>query len=163
MHLLHVPRLSTFRYLYSYIITLSSALQTCALSSACNTARYFISTNLTLPHARHFHDYGISTISRSRPVHSDFCQRMSPRILSIGILWTPDLTSPTISGSDLPYTVVADAFSRLQRAVSVPENALCFLQRSIRGSVSRRYPIIPLLEISVRKISLSVTFTPLQE
>ena len=89
---------------------------------------------------------------------------MSPRILSIGILWAPDLTSPTTSGSDLPYfIVVADAYSRLQRAVSVPENALCFFQRSIRGSVSRRYPIIPLLEISVRKISLSVTFTPLQE
>ena len=134
------------------------------LSSACNTARYFISTNLTLPHTRHFHDYGISTISRSRSVHSDFCQRLSPRILSIDILWTPDLTSPTTSGSDLPYfVVVADAYSRLQRAVSVPENALCFFQRSIRGSASRRYPIIPLLEISVRKISLSVTFTPLQE
>ena len=45
----------------------------------------------------------------------------------------------------------ASVFSRLQRAVSVQEIALPFLQRSLRGSVSGRYPVIPLLGISVRK------------
>lgn len=44
---------------------------------------------------------------------------------------------------------VAGADSRLQRAVSVAGNTSRFFQRSIKGSVSGRYPIIPLLEASV--------------
>ena len=46
---------------------------------------------------------------------------------------------------------VAGADSRLQRAVSVAENTFRFFQRSIKGSVSGRYSVIPLLGISVRK------------
>ena len=45
-------------------------------------------------------------------------------------------------------------YSRLQRAVSVSEIALRFFQRSIRGSVSGRYPIIPLLGVSVKENSV---------
>ena len=57
-----------------------------------------------------------------------------------------------------PKGTVAGADSRLQRAVSVREIALPFLQRSLRGSVSGRYPIIPLLRISVRKSRIFSAF-----
>lgn len=57
----------------------------------------------------------------------------------------------------------ASVYSRLQRAVSVPEIALRFFQRSIRGSVSGRYPFIPLLGVSVRENSVfPVVFTFVQ-
>ena len=62
----------------------------------------------------------------------------------------------------LPYRAVADVHSRLQRAVSVTEFAFRFFQRSIRGSISGRYSIILLLELLVREIFLSVTFTSSQ-
>ena len=55
-------------------------------------------------------------------------------------------------GFDLsPKGTVAGADSRLKRAVSVAGNTSRFFQRSIKGSVSGRYPVIPLLGISVRK------------
>ena len=56
---------------------------------------------------------------------------------------------------------VAGAYSRLQRAVSVTENTFRFFQRSIKGSVSGRYPIIPLLGISVRKVVAFPSLLPL--
>ena len=123
------------------------------LADTCNIARNFISTNLTFPHTRHFHDYSISTVFRYRPVHSDFSSAdvtlhtrhryfIDSRPITPSHLWL---------GFALPIRAVAGAYSRLQRAVSVSENAFRFFQRSIRGSVSRRYPLIPLIGISVRK------------
>lgn len=111
--------------------------------------------NLTFPHIRHFHDYSISTVFRYRPVHSDFSSAdvtlhtrhryfIDSRPITPSHLWL---------GFALPIGAVAGAYSRLQRAVSVSENAFRFFQRSIRGSVSRRYPIIPLLVVSVREFS----------
>ena len=132
------------------------------LADTCNIARNFISTNLTFPHTRHFHDYSISTVFRYRPVHSDFSSAditlhtrhryfIDSRPITPSHLWL---------GFALPIRAVAGAYSRLQRAVSVSENAFRFFQRSIRGSVSRRYPIIPLLGVSVREFS-SPSFLPL--
>ena len=76
---------------------------------------------------------------------------MDPRPITHGHLWLafalPSFTS-----------CKASVFSRLQRAVSVQEIALPFLQRSLRGSVSGRCPIIPLLRISVRKSSIFSAF-----
>ena len=67
---------------------------------------------------------------------------MNPRPITHGHLWLvfalPSFTS-----------CKAGVSSRLQRAVSVAGIAPRFLQRSIRGSVSGRYPVIPLLGISV--------------
>ena len=111
--------------------------------------------NLTFPHIRHFHDYSISTVFRYRPVHSDFSSAdvtlhtrhryfIDSRPITPSHLWL---------GFALPIGAVAGAYSRLQRAVSVSENAFRFFQRSIRGSVSRRYPIIPLLVVSDRELS----------
>lgn len=69
---------------------------------------------------------------------------MNPRPITHGHLWLvfalPSFTS-----------CKAGVSSRLQRAVSVAGIAPRFLQRSIRGSVSGRYPFIPLLGVSVRK------------
>lgn len=77
---------------------------------------------------------------------------MNPRPITRGHLWLafalPSFTS-----------CKASVFSRLQRAVSVQEIALPFLQRSLRGSVSGRYPIIPLLRISVRKSRIFSAFS----
>lgn len=56
---------------------------------------------------------------------------------------------------------VAGADSRLQRAVSVAGNTSRFFQRSIKGSVSGRYPVIPLLGISVRKAIAFPSLLPL--
>ena len=56
---------------------------------------------------------------------------------------------------------VAGADSRLQRAVSVAENTFRFFQRSIKGSVSGRYSVIPLLGISVRKAVAFPSLLPL--
>lgn len=69
---------------------------------------------------------------------------MNPRPITHGHLWL---------AFALPFfrSNKAGVFSRLQRAVSVPEIALRFFQRSIRGSVSGRYPFIPLLGVSVRE------------
>ena len=132
------------------------------LTDTCNIARNFISTNLTFPHTRHFHDYSISTVFRYRPVHSDSSSAdvtlhtrhryfIDSRPITPSHLWL---------GFALPIRAVAGAYSRLQRAVSVSENAFRFFQRSIRGSVSRRYPVIPLLGVSVREFS-SPSFLPL--
>lgn len=60
-----------------------------------------------------------------------------------------------------PKETVAGADSRLQRAVSVAENTFRFFQRSIKGSVSGRYPVIPLLGISVRKTVAFPSLLPL--
>ena len=60
-----------------------------------------------------------------------------------------------------PKGTVAGADSRLQRAVSVAENTFRFFQRSIKGSVSGRYPVIPLLGISVRKAMAFPSLLPL--
>ena len=60
-----------------------------------------------------------------------------------------------------PKGTVAGADSRLQRAVSVAENTFRFFQRSIKGSVSGRYPVIPLLRISVRKVVAFPSLLPL--
>ena len=60
-----------------------------------------------------------------------------------------------------PKGTVAGADSRLQRAVSVAENTFRFFQRSIKGSVSGRYPVIPLLGISVRKVVAFPSLLPL--
>ena len=60
-----------------------------------------------------------------------------------------------------PKGTVAGAYSRLQRAVSVTENTFRFFQRSIKGSVSGRYPVIPLLGISVRKAVAFPSLLPL--
>ena len=56
---------------------------------------------------------------------------------------------------------VAGADSRLQRAVSVAGNTSRFFQRSIKGSVSGRYTVIPLLGISVRKAFAFPSLLPL--
>ena len=76
---------------------------------------------------------------------------MNPRPITRGHLWLafalPSFTS-----------CKASVFSRLQRAVSVREIAIPFLQRSLRGSVSGRYPFIPLLGISVRKSRILSAF-----
>ena len=122
------------------------------LGGAYNTAGWFLFTNRTLPHTRRICGNGLSDRSNFRLVHSGFCQHkayspyavMNPRPITHGHLWLvfalPSFTS-----------CKAGVSSRLQRAVSVAGIASRFLQRSIRGSVSRRYPIIPLLGISVRK------------
>ena len=134
------------------------------LGDACNVARYFISTNFTLPHIRRLHGSGLFDRSNSRLVHSGLCQFfptfspytvIDPRPITRGHLW-------------LAFTLSflgdrASVYSRLQRAVSVPEIALRFFQRSIRGSVSGRYPIIPLLGVPVRENSVfPVAFTSSQ-
>ena len=79
---------------------------------------------------------------------------MNPRPITHGHLWLvfalPSFTS-----------CKAGVSSRLQRAVSVPEIAPRFFQRSIRGSVSGRYPFIPLLGISVRKAVAFPSLLPL--
>ena len=69
---------------------------------------------------------------------------MNPRPITHGHLWLV-FTLPSFTSCK------AGVSSRLQRAVSVAGIAPRFLQRSIRGSVSGRYPVIPLLGISVRK------------
>ncbi len=79
---------------------------------------------------------------------------MNPRPITRGHLWLA-FTPPFFRSRGV------SVYSRLQRAVSVPEIALRFLQRSIRGSVSGRYPFIPLLEISVRKVMAFPSLLPL--
>ena len=77
---------------------------------------------------------------------------MNPRPITRGHLWLA-FALPSVTSCK------ASVFSRLQRAVSVREIALPFLQRSIRGSVSGRYPFIPLLRISVRKKQKFICFS----
>ena len=94
-------------------------------------------------------------VSGSQP-HSGHRRFIDLRPNTPGHLWLGFALSPkgTVAGAD----------SRLQRAVSVAGNTSRFFQRSIKGSVSGRYPVIPLLGISVRKaMTFSVTFTSLQE
>ena len=123
------------------------------LTDACNIARYFITANFTLPHTRRICGCSLFDHRLFRLVHSRLCQlfltyspyaTVNPRPITHGHLWLafalPSFTS-----------CKASVFSRLQRAVSVREIAFPFLQRRIRGSVSGRYSIIPLLGISVRK------------
>ncbi len=81
-------------------------------------------------------------VSGSQP-HSGHRYFIDLRPNTPGHLWLGFALSPkgTVAGAD----------SRLQRAVSVVGNTSRFFQRSIKGSVSGRYPVIPLLGISVRK------------
>ena len=124
------------------------------LDSACNAVRYFIFTNLTLPHTRRVRGSGLFDRPNFRLVPSGFCQYFY--ILAICGYEPPAYHSRPPLARFCPTAVLllaykASVFSRLQRAVSVWEIALPFFQRSLRGSVSGRYPIIPLLRISVRK------------
>ena len=124
------------------------------LDSACNAVRYFIYTNLTLPHTRRVRGSGLFDRPNFRLVPSGFCQYFY--ILAICGYEPPAYHSRPPLARFCPTAVLllahkASVFSRLQRAVSVRKIALPFLQRSIRGSVSGRYPFIPLLGISVRK------------
>lgn len=79
-------------------------------------------------------------VSGSQP-HSGHRYFIDLRPNTPGHLWLGFALSPkgTVAGAD----------SRLQRAVSVVGNTSRFFQRSIKGSVSGRYPVIPLLGISV--------------
>ena len=78
-------------------------------------------------------------VSGSQP-HSGHRYFIDLRPNTPGHLWLGFALSPkgTVAGAD----------SRLQRAVSVVGNTSRFFQRSIKGSVSGRYPVIPLLGIS---------------
>ena len=78
---------------------------------------------------------------------------IDPRPNTPGHLWLGFALSPK--------GTVAGAYSRLQRAVSVTENTFRFFQRSIKGSVSGHYPVIPLLGISVRKAVAFPSLLPL--
>ena len=91
-------------------------------------------------------------VSGSQP-HSGHRYFIDLRPNTPGHLWLGFALSPkgTVAGAD----------SRLQRAVSVTENTFRFFQRSIKGSVSGRYPVIPLLGISVRKAVAFPSLLPL--
>ena len=79
-------------------------------------------------------------VSGSQP-HSGHRYFIDLRPNTPGHLWLGFALSPkgTVAGAD----------SRLQRAVSVTGNTSRFFQRSIKGSVSGRYPVIPPVEQSV--------------
>ena len=91
-------------------------------------------------------------VSGSQP-HSGHRYFIDLRPNTPGHLWLGFALSPkgTVAGAD----------SRLQRAVSVAGNTSRFFQRSIKGSVSGRYPVIPLLGISVRKAVAFPSLLPL--
>lgn len=91
-------------------------------------------------------------VSGSQP-HSGHRYFIDLRPNTPGHLWLGFALSPkgTVAGAD----------SRLQRAVSVVGNTSRFFQRSIKGSVSGRYPVIPLLGISVRKAVAFPSLLPL--
>ena len=91
-------------------------------------------------------------VSGSQP-HSGHRYFIDLRPNTPGHLWLGFALSPkgTVAGAD----------SRLQRAVSVVGNTSRFFQRSIKGSVSGRYPVIPLLGISVRKAIAFPSLLPL--
>ncbi len=131
------------------------------LDGACNAVRYFIFTNLTLPHTFRVRGSGLFDRPKFRLVHSGFCQHFC--ILTICGYEPPAYHSRPPLARFCPTAALllahkASVFSRLQRAVSVREIALPFLQRSLRGSVSGRYPFIPLLGISVRENLTSFVF-----
>ena len=91
-------------------------------------------------------------VSGSQP-HSGHRYFIDLRPNTPGHLWLGFALSPKGTG--------ASADSRLQRAVSVVGNTSRFFQRSIKGSVSGRYPVIPLLGISVRKAVAFPSLLPL--
>lgn len=124
------------------------------LDGACNAIRCFITASFTPPHTRRYRGSSLFDRSRFRLVHSGLCQYYY--ILAICGYEPPAYHSRPPLARFCPTAVLllahkASVFSRLQRAVSVQEIALPFLQRSLRGSVSGRYPFIPLLGIPVRK------------
>lgn len=84
-------------------------------------------------------------VSGSQP-HSGHRYFIDLRPNTPGHLWLGFALSPkgTVAGAD----------SRLQRAVSVAGNTSRFFQRSIKGSVSGRYPVIPPIELSVHRLIL---------
>ncbi len=124
------------------------------LDGACNAIRCFITASFTPPHTLHYRGSGLFGHFPFRLLHSGFCQHFC--ILAICGYEPPAYHSRPPLARFCPIAALllaykASVFSRLQRAVSVREVALPFLQRSLRGSVSGRYPFIPLLGISVRK------------
>ena len=124
------------------------------LDGACNAIRCFITESFTPPHTRRYRGSSLFDRSRFRLVHSGLCQYYY--ILAICGYEPPAYHSRPPLARFCPTAALllankASVFSRLQRAVSVQEIALPFLQRSLRGSVSGRYPFIPLLGIPVRK------------
>lgn len=120
------------------------------LASACNTVRYFITSIFTLPHIpRRFTVmtflpyHALDSYTRlfvccftSYPHHRQF---IDLRHIGHTIhLWT--------AFDNLMFRCLSADFNEL-RTYSVLYTA--FARRSIKGSVSGRYPIIPLLGISV--------------
>ena len=140
----HVP------IILSVHIYLGALLWSWQLGSACNTARYFISENFTLPHCRC--SLTACTFLCSRIIdpyirrfvrcfhHSHHIYFIDPRHIGSTIhLWTAFVENFHFPyGCSLP---TSPSFWQNQ----FPNNA----SRSIRGGVSRRYPIIPPLGLSV--------------
>ena len=128
------------------------------LGNAYNIAGYFILKNFTLPHCHHICGLHISMQYAYRPVHSQLCQTFSS--FSPYTFCRP----PTYRIHRSPLNSFRFAFTNYGISQPTlpsfwhnrfPENA----NRSIRGSVSRRYPIIPLLGLSVLLIKKTFTFS----
>ena len=118
------------------------------LGSARDTARYFIQTNFTLPHCRRIGSLHISMQQFYRPVHSQLCQTFPS--FSPYALYRP----PTYRIHRSPLSgfrsVCTDYGISQPTSPSFWQNQFLNLaNRSIRGSVSRRYSLIPLLGLSV--------------
>ena len=128
------------------------------LDSAYNTVRYFILTNFTLPHCHHNNSLYISIQLRFRPVHSQISQTFLS--FSPYAFYRPPTYRIHHSPLNSFRSACADYGISQPTSPSFWQNQfLNPANRSIRGSVSRRYPIIPLLGLSVlliRKLSRSL-------
>lgn len=118
------------------------------LGSARDTARYFITQIFTLPHCHRISGLHISMQFCYRPVHSQLCQTFPS--FSPYALYRP----PTYKIHYSPLNSFRSAFANY--GISQPTSPsfwqsqfLSFANRSIRESVSRRYSLIPLFELSV--------------
>ena len=114
-------------------------LWACVLDDACNIIGNFINASFTLPHTRRiFATTTFLLYSWFRPVHSEIRQ------------WIRFSTySPSTSGQLSTAWPVWTIFCRLQRASDPWNSSISNACRSIRGSVSGRYSVIPLLRLSV--------------
>ena len=130
--------------------TFRCLLWTCMLDCACNTIRYFITKNFTLPHIPHFCGIYISVYCYSRPVHSQVCQITSNHSHHRHFIDLRPIICSTFRGSLFLYITVLRAYSQPTSPSFWPKSfALTYANRSIRGSISRRYPVILLLKVPV--------------
>ena len=162
---LHVQGLSTFRYSYPSMSVLRFPFKPVCWATPVTPQGILYSRFLLYPTYPAFAVTAFSTVSNFRLVHSGFLSVVS-HILAIDSFRTSGLPLTATSGSLLPYRCVAtgvysECNSRLRRAVSgnVILHSVSF-QRSLKGSVSGRYPFIPLLGISVGEGSASPLLLP---